>query len=51
MKDFIHISLQNKTVLVTDMSGNLWFASNYKEPQWIKLDTKGKTFMASQNIN
>lgn len=51
MKDFIHISLQNKTVLVTDMGGHLWFASNYKNPNWIKLDTKGKTFMASQSMN
>jgi hypothetical protein len=51
MQNFVHISLQNKTVLVTDTSGQLWYASNYKIPNWIKLDTKGKTFMASQILN
>lgn len=51
MQNFIHISLQNKTILVTDTSGQLWYASNYKIPNWIKLDTKGKTFMASQSLN
>ena len=51
MNNFVHISLQNKTVLVTDVYGQLWYAANYKAPNWIKLDTKGKTFMASQILN
>jgi hypothetical protein len=47
MKNFIHISLKNNSILVTDTSGQLWWTSNYKTPNWIKINTKGKTFMAS----
>jgi hypothetical protein len=50
MGNFINVSVQNNTVLATDLEGNLWYASNYKTPNWIKLNNKGKTFMAAQYI-
>ena len=51
MENFINISLQNNSLLVTDISGNLWYTSNYNNPNWVKVNTKGKTFMATHNVN
>ncbi len=50
MGQFINVSLQNKTIVAVDMEGTLWYASNYKAPNWIKLNNKSKTVMASQYI-
>ena len=49
MENFIHISFKNNSILVTDTSGQLWWTSDYKNPNWVKINTKGKTFMASHN--
>jgi hypothetical protein len=50
MGSFQNVSLQNNTVLATDTSGNLWYAANYKAPNWIQIKNYGKAFMASQYI-
>jgi hypothetical protein len=46
MKNFINITLYKTSILVTDTEGNLWYTSDYKNPNWQKIKTKGKTFMA-----
>jgi hypothetical protein len=46
MKNFININLYKKSILVTDTEGNLWYTADYKNPNWRKIKTKGKTFMA-----
>ena len=51
MENFINISLKNNSILVTDISGNLWYTSNYNNLNWVKVNTKGKTFMAAHIIN
>jgi hypothetical protein len=49
MKALINVSINNNKLLVTDIEGNLWFASNYTNPNWQKLATNGKTYMAVMN--
>lgn len=46
MKALVNLSLNNDKLFVTDVEGNLWYTSNYNNPNWQKLTTKGKTFMA-----
>ena len=46
MKALVNVSLNNAKLFVTDVEGNLWYTSNYNNPNWQKLPTKGKTFMA-----
>ena len=46
MKDFINISLYNKSILVTDTEGNLWYTPDYKNTNWMKMKVKLKAFMA-----
>jgi hypothetical protein len=49
MRNFINISLQNNTVLVTDTDYNLWYCSNYRQSDWVKMKTNtDKVFMAAQ---
>lgn len=50
MGNFINVSIQNKTVIAVDIEGDIWYTSNYKVPEWIKINNKIKTFMAVQNI-
>lgn len=49
MSNFINITLKGTRVLVTDIEGNLWYCSNYRNPNWIKIKNKKFTFMASMN--
>lgn len=49
MANFINVTLKNNRVLVTDTEGNLWYCSNYKNPDWVKINSKKFTFMASMN--
>jgi hypothetical protein len=46
MKNLINISIYRGSILVTDIDGNLWYTPDYKNTQWSKIKTKGKTFMA-----
>ena len=46
MKALVNVSLNNNKLLVTDVEGNLWYTSNYNNPNWQKLPTKGKSYMA-----
>jgi hypothetical protein len=49
MRNFINVTLKGTKVLVTDTEGNLWYCSNYRTPNWIKIKNKQFTFMASMN--
>ena len=54
MKALLNVTLNNNNVLVTDVEGNLWYASDYKSPSWRKINNKGNTFMAvmvQKNVN
>lgn len=46
MKALLNVSLNNNSILITDIEGNLWYTSDYKNPNWQKIQTKNKTFMA-----
>ncbi len=50
MGNFVNISLQNKTIIAVDIEGDIWYTSNYKVPNWIKINNKIKTVMAVQYI-
>ena len=50
MGNFVNVSLQNKTIIAVDIEGDIWYTSNYKVPNWIKINNKIKTVMAVQYI-
>jgi hypothetical protein len=49
IKALINVSINNGKILLTDIEGNLWYSSDYKNPNWQKLRTNAKTYMAVMN--